>query len=88
MTTTEKSKKEPECINIRSPRTAREIKKEKYKVLNNVKNVAIGIIVASEMLVNDWIEVENKLGQIATAMMFALLIAIILHCTDKFIDEW
>ena len=54
---------------------------------NNVKNVAIGIIVASEMLVNDWIEVENKLGQIATAMMFALLIAIILHCTDEFIDE-
>ena len=88
MTTTEKNKKEPECINIRSPRTATETKKEKYKVLNNVKNVAIGIIVASEMLVNDWIEVENKLGQIATAMMFALLIAIILHCTDEFIDEW
>ena len=40
MTTTEKVKKEPECINIRSPRTASETKKEKYKVLNNVKNVA------------------------------------------------
>ena len=58
---------------------------EKYRILTNFKNVIIGVIVGSVMLLNGWIELESKIGQLFVATAMAILVTLMLHCNDEFL---
>lgn len=87
----EVKRKEPECTAIRSssyknkPLKDYHIIAEKYRVLNGFKNVVIGVITGAVMLVNGWIELESKIGQLFVATAMAILVTLMLHCNDEFL---
>ena len=87
----EVKRKEPECTAIRSssrvnkPLKDYHIIAEKYRVLNGFKNVVIGVITV--MLVNGWIEVDSKAGQLLVALGMVILVTLLMHCTDEILNE-
>ena len=89
----EVKRKEPEYIAIRSssyknkPLKDYHIIAEKYRVLNGFKNVVIGVITGAVMLVNGWIEVASKAGQLLVALGMVILVTLLMHCTDEMLEE-
>jgi hypothetical protein len=87
----EVKRKEPECTAIRSyknkPLKDYHIIAEKYRVLNGFKNVVIGVITGAVMLVNGWIEVDSKAGQLLVALGMVILVTLLMHCTDEILNE-
>lgn len=89
----EVKRKEPECTAIRSssyknkPLKDYHIIAEKYRVLNGFKNVVIGVITGAVMLVNGWIEVDSKAGQLLVALGMVILVTLWMHCTDEILNE-
>lgn len=92
----EVKRKEPECTAIRSssyknkPLKDYHIIAEKYRVLNGFKNVVIGVITVitgAVMLVNGWIEVDSKAGQLLVALGMVILVTLLMHCTDEILNE-
>lgn len=86
----EVKRREPECTGIHSSSKNKPLKDyhiiaEKYRVLNGFKNVVIGVITGAVMLVNGWIEVESKAGQLFVATAMAILVTLMLHCNDEFL---
>ena len=87
------TKKEPECINQHSssnkikPTKDYHILSEKYSLLNNVKNVGIGIAVAVTLLINGWIELDNRMLQLLAAVVMAVVIVIMVREIDEIIME-
>ena len=88
----EGKRKEPECTAIRSssyknkPLKDYHIIAEKYRVLNGFKNVVIGVITGAVMLVNGWIEVDSKAGQLLVALGMVILVTLLMHCTDEMLE--
>lgn len=86
-------RKEPECTAICSssyknkPLKDYHIIAEKYRVLNGFKNVVIGVITGAVMLVNGWIEVDSKAGQLLVALGMVILVTLLMHCTDEMLEE-
>ena len=68
----EVKRKEPECTAIRS---------------SSYKNVVIGVITGAVMLVNGWIEVDSKAGQLLVALGMVILVTLLMHCTDEILNE-
>lgn len=88
----EVKRKEPECTAIRSSSKNKPLKDyhiiaEKYRVLNGFKNVVIGVITGALMLVNGWIEVDSKAGQLLVALGMVILVTLMMHCTDEILNE-
>lgn len=89
----ETKKEEPEYTPLRSssyqnkPLKDYHIIAEKYRVLNGFKNVVIGVITGAVMLVNGWIEVDSKAGQLLVALGMVILVTLLMHCTDKMLEE-
>ena len=87
----EVKRKEPECTAIRSSsKVLHQLKEyhilsEKYRILNNFKNVIVGVSGGSVMLLNCWIERESKIGQLFVATAMAILVTLMLHCNDEFL---
>lgn len=87
----EVKRREPECTGIHSSsKVLQQLKEyhilsEKYRILNNFKNVIIGVIVGSVMLLNGWVELESKIGQLFVATAMAILVTLMLHCNDEFL---
>ena len=85
----EVKRKEPECTAIRSsshknkPLKDYHIIAEKYRVLNGL----IGVITGAVMLVNGWIEVDSKAGQLLVALGMVILVTLWMHCTDEILNE-
>ena len=86
---TEVKRKEPEYTPLHSssyknkPLKDYHIIAEKYRVLNGFKNVVIGAV----MLVNGWIEVDSKAGQLLVALGMVILVTLLMHCTDEILNE-
>ena len=77
------TKEEPKCINIRSSSKNKPIKdyhtlSEKYRVLNETKNV---------LLVNGWIELDSKALQILVAVLIAGFAAFSIRALDEALME-
>lgn len=89
----EVKRKEPEYIPLHSssrvnkPLKDYHIIAEKYRVLNGFKNVVIGVITGAVMLVNGWIEVDSKAGQLLVALGMVILVTLLMHCTDEILNE-
>ncbi len=89
----EVKRKEPEYTPLRSssyknkPTKDYHIISEKYRVLNGFKNVVIGVITGAVMLVNGWIEVDSKAGQLLVALGMVILVTLLMHCTDEMLEE-
>ncbi len=89
----ETKKEEPEYTPLRSssyknkPLKDYHIIAEKYRVLNGFKNVVIGVITGAVMLVNGWIEVDSKAGQLFVALGMVILVTLLMHCTDEMLEE-
>lgn len=89
----EVKRKEPEYTPLRSssyknkPTKDYHIISEKYRVLNGLKNVVIGVITGAVMLVNGWIEVDSKAGQLLVALGMVILVTLLMHCTDEMLEE-
>ena len=89
----EVKRKEPECTAIRSSSYKNNTLKdyhsiaEQYRVLNGFKNVVIGVITGAVMLVNGWIEVASKAGQLLVALGMVILVTLLMHCTDEMLEE-
>lgn len=89
----ETKKEEPEYTPLRSssykkkPLKDYHIIAEKYRVLNGFKNVVIGVITGAVMLVNGWIEVDSKAGQLLVALGMVILVTLLMHCTDEMLEE-
>ena len=87
------TKEEPDVQNIRSssnknkPITDYHRLSEKYSILNNFKNVGIGIAVAVTLLVNGWIEVNNRILQLLAATVMAVIVVIMAKAIDEIIME-
>ena len=88
---TEVKRKEPEYTPLHSsscknkPLKDYHIIAEKYRVLNGFKNLVIGVITGAVMLVNGWIELGSKIGQLFVATAMAILVTLMLHCNDEFL---
>lgn len=84
-------KEEPEYTPLRSssykskPTKDYHIISEKYRVLNEFKNVAIGVIVGTVMLVNGWIEVQSKAEQVLIAMLMTIVVTLMVHSVDEMV---
>lgn len=89
----EVKRKEPEYTPLRSssyknkPTKDYHIISEKYRVLNGFKNVVIGVITGAVMLVNGWIEVDSKAGQLLVDLGMVILVTLMMHCTDEILEE-
>ena len=84
----ETKKEEPEYTPLRSSSYKDyHIIAEKYRVLNGFKNVVIGVITGAVMLVNGWIEVDSKAGQLLVALGMVILVTLLMHCTDEILNE-
>lgn len=87
-----KRKKEPEYTPLHSSSHKNNTPKdyhimaEKYRVLNGFKNVVIGVITGEVMLVNGWIEVDSKAGQLLVALGMVILVTLMMHCTDEMLE--
>ncbi|MFQ6932358.1 MAG: hypothetical protein ACLRR3_15605 [Eubacterium sp.] len=87
------TKEEPKCINIRSssnnnkPITDYHTLSEKYRVLNETKNVAFGVVVAVVLLANGWIELDSKALQILVAVLIAGFAAFSIRALDEALME-
>nr|DAD99647.1 MAG TPA: hypothetical protein [Siphoviridae sp. ct6bb17] len=86
------TKEEPKCINIRSSSKNKPIKdyhtlSEKYRVLNETKNVAFGVVVAVVLLANGWIELDSKALQILVAVLIAGFAALSIRALDEALME-
>ena len=88
----ETKKEEPEYTPLRSssyknkPLKDYHIIAEKYRVLNGFKNVVIGVITGA-VIVNGWIEVDSKAGQLLVALGMVILVTLLMHCTDEILNE-
>ena len=60
---------------------------EKYRVLNETKNVAFGIVVAVVLLANGWIELDSKALQILVAVLIAGFAAFSIRALDEALME-
>lgn len=89
----ETKKEEPEYTPLRSSSHKNNTPKdyhiiaEKYRVLNGFKNLIIGVITGAVMLVNGWIEVDSKAGQLLVALGIVILVTLMMHCTDEILNE-
>lgn len=90
---TEVKRKEPEYTPLHSsscknkPLKDYHIIAEKYRVLNGFKNLVIGVITGAVMLINGWIEVDSKAGQLLVALGMVILVTLLMHCTDEILNE-
>lgn len=90
---TEVKRKEPEYTPLHSsscknkPFKNYHIIAEKYRVLNGFKNLVIGVITGAVMLINGWIEVDSKAGQLLVALGMVILVTLMMHCTDEILEE-
>lgn len=60
---------------------------EKYRVLNEAKNVAFGVVVAVVLLANGWIELDSKALQILVAVLIAGFAAFSIRALDEALME-
>lgn len=86
------TKEKPEHINLRSSSKNKPIKdyhtlSEKYRVLNETKNVAFGVVVAVVLLANGWIELDSKALQMLVAVLIAGFAAFSIRALDEALME-
>lgn len=74
----ETKKEEPEYTPLRSS-------SYKNKPLKDYH--VIGVITGAVMLVNGWIEVDSKAGQLLVALGMVILVTLLMHCTDEMLEE-
>ena len=89
----ETKKEEPEYTPLRSSSYKNKPSKdyhtlsEKYRVLNETKNVAFGVVVAVVLLANGWIELDSKALQILVAVLIAGFAAFSIRALDEALME-